>query len=72
MDNVTSDSLIRVETVKHDESLGDSHEVLPHIRAEYPVLEKRIWRKLDFYILPVVAMFYLLSFLVCIISLVKA
>ena len=29
-----------------------------------PVLEKTIWRKLDFYILPVVAMFYFLSFLV--------
>ncbi len=29
-----------------------------------PVLEKRVWRKLDLYVLPVVAMFYLLSFLV--------
>ncbi|KAL4255545.1 MFS transporter superfamily protein [Pleurotus pulmonarius] len=28
-----------------------------------PVLEKRVWRKLDLYVLPVVAMFYLLSFL---------
>ena len=27
-------------------------------------LEKVVWRKLDLYILPVVAMFYLLSFLV--------
>lgn len=29
-----------------------------------PALEKRIWRKLDLYILPVVTLFYLLSFLV--------
>lgn len=29
-----------------------------------PALEKRVWRKLDLYVLPVVAMFYLLSFLV--------
>lgn len=29
-----------------------------------PLLQKTIWRKLDFYILPVVAMFYFLSFLV--------
>ena len=30
-----------------------------------PYLEKRVWRKLDIFILPVVAMFYFLSFLVC-------
>ena len=29
-----------------------------------PTLEKTVWRKLDKWILPVVAMFYLLSFLV--------
>jgi len=29
-------------------------------------LEKRVWLKLDLYLLPVVAMFYLLSFLVCV------
>ncbi|KAF9494659.1 MFS general substrate transporter [Pleurotus eryngii] len=28
-----------------------------------PVLEKRIWRKLDLYVVPIVAMFYLLAFL---------
>ncbi|KAL0573852.1 hypothetical protein V5O48_008093 [Marasmius crinis-equi] len=28
-----------------------------------PALEKRVWRKLDMYVLPIVAMFYLLSFL---------
>jgi hypothetical protein len=28
------------------------------------VLEKRVWRKLDLYVLPVVSMFYLLSFIV--------
>ncbi|PPQ89888.1 hypothetical protein CVT25_004810 [Psilocybe cyanescens] len=33
------------------------------LRDVDPVLEKRIWRKLDLYILPVVTMFYLLSFL---------
>lgn len=27
-------------------------------------LDKRVWRKLDWYLLPLVAMFYLLSFLV--------
>ncbi|KAF5349217.1 hypothetical protein D9756_009501 [Leucocoprinus leucothites] len=37
-------------------------------RSESPILvdhalEKRVWRKLDFYVLPVVAIFYLLSFL---------
>jgi hypothetical protein len=30
-----------------------------------PVLDKRVWRKLDWLVLPTVAMFYLLSFLVC-------
>lgn len=29
-----------------------------------PVLDRKVWRKLDSYLLPVVAMFYLLSFLV--------
>ncbi|ESK84554.1 mfs transporter [Moniliophthora roreri MCA 2997] len=28
-----------------------------------PAMEKRVWRKLDIYVLPIVAMFYLLSFL---------
>jgi sugar phosphate permease len=28
-----------------------------------PAMEKRVWRKIDMYVLPVVAMFYLLSFL---------
>jgi hypothetical protein len=42
-------------------------------RSDSPILvdhalEKRVWRKLDFYMLPVVAMFYLLSFLVSDIS----
>ncbi len=29
-----------------------------------PALERRVWYKLDYYVLPVVAMIYLLSFLV--------
>jgi hypothetical protein len=36
--------------------------------AEAPLvddaLEKRVWRKLDLFVLPVVSMFYLLSFIV--------
>lgn len=35
------------------------------------VMEKRVWRKIDMYVVPVVAMFYLLSFLVRFLSLVK-
>ncbi|KAF5335882.1 hypothetical protein D9757_015139 [Collybiopsis confluens] len=31
--------------------------------VEDPAMEKRVWRKIDFYVLPIVAMFYLLSFL---------
>jgi hypothetical protein len=34
------------------------------IAVQDPALEKTVWRKLDKWILPVVAMFYLLSFLV--------
>lgn len=38
-------------------------------RSETPLLvddalERRVWRKLDWYVLPVVSMFYFLSFLV--------
>lgn len=35
------------------------------------VMERRVWRKIDMYVVPVVAMFYLLSFLVRFLSLVK-
>jgi sugar phosphate permease len=31
--------------------------------AEDPVMEKKVWRKIDLWVLPVVAMFYFLSFL---------
>ncbi|KAF5377396.1 hypothetical protein D9757_009725 [Collybiopsis confluens] len=31
--------------------------------VEDPAMEKRVWRKIDLYVLPIVAMFYLLSFL---------
>jgi len=34
MDKVTSDSLIRVETMKHDESSGDRAEYV-YIRIKY-------------------------------------
>lgn len=30
----------------------------------HDALEKRVWRKLDLFVLPVVSMFYLLSFIV--------
>lgn len=40
------------------ESLSDESLALD------PALEKIVWRKMDKWILPVVAMFYLLSFLV--------
>lgn len=32
--------------------------------GEDPAMEKKVWRKIDTYVLPIVAMFYLLSFLV--------
>ncbi|KXN86821.1 hypothetical protein AN958_09557 [Leucoagaricus sp. SymC.cos] len=44
------------------------HSDVKSDRSESPILvdnalEKKVWRKLDLYVLPVVAMFYLLSFL---------
>lgn len=41
-----------------DDSFGDKSTIID------PALEKVVWRKMDKWILPVVAMFYLLSFLV--------
>jgi len=42
-----------------------SRDSLKAVVKEDPVMDRRVWRKLDLYILPVVAMFYFLSFLVC-------
>ncbi|KAF5364845.1 hypothetical protein D9757_011276 [Collybiopsis confluens] len=41
-------------------SVGSSSDLR---MVEDPAMEKRVWRKIDFYVLPIVAMFYLLSFL---------
>ncbi|KAG6808401.1 hypothetical protein H0H93_016981 [Arthromyces matolae] len=46
-----------LEKVKEDTSSVDTDE-----EVYDPVLEKA-WRKIDFFVIPVVAMFYLLSFL---------
>lgn len=42
------------------------------LRAEdYPALERTVWRKLDRWILPFCAVYYLLSFLVCLARVVQ-
>lgn len=45
----------------HEASSGDRSESPSTVFD--PLLEKQVWRKLDMWILPVVAMFYFLSFL---------
>jgi len=37
-----------------------------HALIDEKEIEKRVWRKLDFYVVPIVTMYYLLSFLVCV------
>jgi len=49
----------------HDSKSVSSSE--PEVAVD-PEMEKKVWRKLDMYVLPIVAMFYLLSFLVGILS----
>lgn len=50
-----------LETKDATSSVGSSNEFRI---VEDPAMEKRVWRKIDMYVLPIVAMFYLLSFLV--------
>jgi hypothetical protein len=47
---------------KHAGSEADSLEA--EAMTVNPALERVVWRKMDLWILPIVAMFYLLSFLV--------
>ncbi|KIK65255.1 hypothetical protein GYMLUDRAFT_195081 [Collybiopsis luxurians FD-317 M1] len=49
-----------IESKDATSSIGSSPDF--HV-VEDPVMEKKVWRKIDLYVLPVVAMFYLLSFL---------
>ncbi|KAE9395528.1 MFS general substrate transporter [Gymnopus androsaceus JB14] len=49
-----------LETKDATSSVGSSNEFRI---VEDPAMEKRVWRKIDMYVLPIVAMFYLLSFL---------
>ncbi|KDR84326.1 hypothetical protein GALMADRAFT_707697 [Galerina marginata CBS 339.88] len=62
MDKVSSRSSEDPEKHHESESSGLSTSSV-HDKAIDPALGKRVWRKLDLYILPVVTMFYLLSFL---------
>lgn len=55
----------RDDSGSFDLSLDD----VPHARqGEDSAMAKRVWRKLDLYLLPVVTMFYFLSFLVSVYS----
>lgn len=58
--SVQSDSQSKLEKRTSSESSLGGFDVV-----ENPAMEARVWRKLDLRVLPVVAMFYFLSFLVC-------
>ncbi|KAH9485871.1 putative transporter [Psilocybe cubensis] len=61
MDKVSSRTSGDPEKVQDRSSVSSGSPVTA--RDVDPALEKRIWRKMDLYILPVVTLFYLLSFL---------
>ena len=62
MDRASSHNSEDPEKINHDsQSSRESPSPAPVVD---PALDKRVWRKLDLFILPVVTMFYLLSFLV--------
>ncbi|PPQ95882.1 hypothetical protein CVT26_015574 [Gymnopilus dilepis] len=61
MDRASSHNSEDPEKINHDsQSSRESPSPAPVVD---PALDKRVWRKLDLFILPVVTMFYLLSFL---------
>jgi hypothetical protein len=53
------------------EEVGAQVEPMERTVDHDSVMENRIWRKLDLYILPLASMFYFLSFLVRILSLLN-
>lgn len=62
MDKASSHTSEDPEKINHDsQSSRESPSPAPMVD---PALDKRVWRKLDLFILPVVTIFYLLSFLV--------
>jgi hypothetical protein len=44
---------------------SDSDSDVVYTTEKDAELEKRVWYKMDWWLLPIVALFYLLSFLVC-------
>jgi hypothetical protein len=61
MDNASSHASGDPEKQDESESSRKSLSPAPPVDAAF---DQRVWRKLDLWILPVVAMFYFLSFLV--------
>jgi len=52
------------EKLEHIPSARDSLSSAEDALIDEKDMEKRVWRKLDFYVVPIVTMYYLLSFLV--------
>lgn len=59
VNDLQKDSRPSIDTEKHATSTDVSSST-----EENAILDKIVWRKLDIWILPVLSMFYLLSFLV--------
>ncbi|KAK2464920.1 hypothetical protein APHAL10511_002996 [Amanita phalloides] len=59
----TANALVNVDSDPSRYSSGDESTTLPPIPELTPEQERRLWRKMDMRLLPILALMYLMAFL---------